>query len=183
MEGDHCLFAILVAMVLRVICRWLLSKAMLGRLISRKGMWPCSPCCFSIWMSVCLPAQIAFDGDGKPTKALQGYCSKNGLQPDQVTREADSKGTEYVWAEKQVPGKHTCEVRSGRHEDVFSALTSSPADLACSDDAPRCCSTLIVRVNHSNLVQLLCPDQSILPSRHCAAYQWGSAMSCPITTL
>ncbi len=54
--------------------------------------------------------QIAFDGEGKPTKALQGYCSKNGLQPDQVTREADSKGTEYVWAEKQNPGKSSCEV-------------------------------------------------------------------------
>ena len=54
--------------------------------------------------------QIAFDGEGKPTKALQGYCSKNGVQADQVTREADSKGTEYVWAEKQIPGKSSCEV-------------------------------------------------------------------------
>ena len=65
--------------------------------------------------------QIAFDGKGKPTKALQGYCSKNGIQPDQVTREADSKGTEYVWAEKQIPGKAASEVCPPlcKHADVY----------------------------------------------------------------
>lgn len=42
--------------------------------------------------------QVAFGADGAPSKALEGFCRKNGVAPADVTREADEKGTEYVWA-------------------------------------------------------------------------------------
>ena len=91
------------------------------------------------------PLQIAFDGDGKPTKALQGYCSKNGVQPDQVTREADSKGTEYVWAEKQIPGKPTHEVRAVVHNVSCTSISHTAMII---DDALFVCVGRIPHVTH-----------------------------------
>lgn len=51
------------------------------------------------------PANRAFDAEGAPTKALEGFCRKNGVDPADVIREADAKGTEYCVAvvEKKVP--------------------------------------------------------------------------------
>ncbi|CAI5474294.1 unnamed protein product, partial [Closterium sp. Yama58-4] len=44
------------------------------------------------------PANKAFDKDGKPTKALEGFCKRNAVTADAVTTRADDKGVEYVWA-------------------------------------------------------------------------------------
>jgi glycyl-tRNA synthetase beta subunit len=44
------------------------------------------------------PAKAAFKG-GEPTKALQGFARKNGVQVADVVVEADSKGVEYCYAE------------------------------------------------------------------------------------
>jgi glycyl-tRNA synthetase beta subunit len=54
--------------------------------------------------------QAAFGPDGKPTKALTGFAAKNGVAAEDVTREADSKGTEYVWAVRKQAGRHAAEV-------------------------------------------------------------------------
>jgi hypothetical protein len=57
------------------------------------------------------PAKAAFDGEGKPTKALEGFCRKAGVPLDAVTREADAKGVEYCWVEVKDAGKPAAEVR------------------------------------------------------------------------
>ncbi|CAI5929187.1 unnamed protein product [Closterium sp. NIES-64] len=44
------------------------------------------------------PANKAFDKDGKPTKALEGFCKRNAVTAEAVTTRADDKGVEYVWA-------------------------------------------------------------------------------------
>ncbi|MCB0825558.1 MAG: glycine--tRNA ligase subunit beta [Armatimonadetes bacterium] len=49
--------------------------------------------------------QAAFDGDGNPTKALEGFCRGQGVDPSQVERRE-----EYVWVTKSVAGKSAMEV-------------------------------------------------------------------------
>ncbi|KAK3266533.1 hypothetical protein CYMTET_24850, partial [Cymbomonas tetramitiformis] len=44
------------------------------------------------------PAKIAFDAEGKPSKAAEGFCRKNGVPLEKVERAADDKGQEYLWA-------------------------------------------------------------------------------------
>ncbi|CAI5951429.1 unnamed protein product [Closterium sp. NIES-65] len=44
------------------------------------------------------PANKAFDKDGKPTKALEGFCKRNAVTAEAVTTREDDKGVEYVWA-------------------------------------------------------------------------------------
>ncbi|KAL3155346.1 hypothetical protein ABBQ38_010907 [Trebouxia sp. C0009 RCD-2024] len=56
------------------------------------------------------PAKVAYGPDGSPSKALQGFCKKNGVPVGSVTRQADSKGTEYVWALVEQQGRPTSEV-------------------------------------------------------------------------
>jgi glycyl-tRNA synthetase len=56
------------------------------------------------------PAKAAFDAAGKPTKALEGFCRKNGASVDAVLREADAKGVEYCWVEVKDAGKPAAEV-------------------------------------------------------------------------
>ncbi|EIE22621.1 hypothetical protein COCSUDRAFT_53607 [Coccomyxa subellipsoidea C-169] len=56
------------------------------------------------------PAKAAYGPDGQPTKALMGFAAKNGVSIEEVTREADSKGTEYVWAVRRQAGRHAAEV-------------------------------------------------------------------------
>jgi glycyl-tRNA synthetase len=42
-------------------------------------------------------AQSAFNKDGVATKALEGFCKKNGVSVSEVTLEADAKGVEYCY--------------------------------------------------------------------------------------
>lgn len=56
-------------------------------------------------------AQVAFNEDGSPSKALAGFCKKNGVAEADVSVEADGKGVEYVWASKQDGGRSAAEVR------------------------------------------------------------------------
>lgn len=57
------------------------------------------------------PAKAAFDASGAPTKALEGFCRKNGVSADAVVREADPKGVAYCWLEVKDAGKPAAEVR------------------------------------------------------------------------
>lgn len=56
------------------------------------------------------PAKAAFDASGAPTKALEGFCRKNGVSADAVVREADAKGVEYCWVEVKDAGKPAAQV-------------------------------------------------------------------------
>ena len=50
-------------------------------------------------------AQIAFDKDGKPTKAAQGFARKFGLAAEELAVREDKDGKTYVWAEKTVAAR------------------------------------------------------------------------------
>ena len=50
--------------------------------------------------------QVAFGADGAPSKALQGFCRKNGVDPAAAAVEGD-----YVWADVQSGGQSSLEVR------------------------------------------------------------------------
>ncbi|GIL46417.1 hypothetical protein Vafri_3416 [Volvox africanus] len=56
------------------------------------------------------PAKQAFTADGSPTKALEGFCRKNGVDVASVTREVDGKGVEYVYAVVRDAGRAAAEV-------------------------------------------------------------------------
>lgn len=58
--------------------------------------------------------QVAFGADGEATKALAGFCKKNGVQVEDAIREADAKGVEYVWAVKHLQGLPAGQVRLWR---------------------------------------------------------------------
>ncbi|GJP65606.1 hypothetical protein CLOP_g22478 [Closterium sp. NIES-67] len=51
------------------------------------------------------PANKAFDKDGRPTKALDGFCRRNAVTTDAVTTRPDEKGVEYVWASVREEGR------------------------------------------------------------------------------
>ena len=49
--------------------------------------------------------QAAYDAEGKPTKALEGFCNGQGVDPATAYEEGD-----YVWIRKLVQGRPTLEV-------------------------------------------------------------------------
>ncbi len=48
-------------------------------------------------------AQIAFDAEGAPTKAAEGFARKCGVAASDLVRREDTDGREYVFAEKDIP--------------------------------------------------------------------------------
>ena len=50
-------------------------------------------------------AKIAFDAEGNPTKAAEGFARKNGLTASELVRREDADGTEYVFAEQNTPSE------------------------------------------------------------------------------
>jgi glycyl-tRNA synthetase beta chain len=55
------------------------------------------------------PARVAYDADGRPTKALEGFARRLGLDPGDLERIETDKG-EYVAARQTVRGQATAEV-------------------------------------------------------------------------
>lgn len=49
--------------------------------------------------------KAAFDADGKPTKALEGFCRGQGVDVASVRTEG-----EYVWVTKTIEGRDTCDL-------------------------------------------------------------------------
>lgn len=68
------------------------------------------------------PVRVAFDEDGEPTKALDGFARRLGLDPDALERKETDKG-EYVVARQTVRGRSTPEVLA---ELVPKILTEIP---------------------------------------------------------
>eukprot|EP00793_Prasinoderma_coloniale_P004730 PRCOL_00000491-RA len=69
------------------------------------------------------PVKAAFDADGNPTKAAEGFCRKNGVSPDQLVRRADDKGVEYVYAEVKDIGRAAGEVLAEALPGVVGGLS------------------------------------------------------------
>jgi glycyl-tRNA synthetase beta chain len=55
------------------------------------------------------PVSVAFDADGKPTPAGEGFARKAGLSLDQCERDSDQRG-EFLVARKTEPGRPAAEV-------------------------------------------------------------------------
>ncbi|CAM6125405.1 unnamed protein product [Calypogeia fissa] len=68
------------------------------------------------------PASKAFDTEGKPTKAAEGFCKKNGVTMEDVIVKADGK-TEYIYAVVKEPKMHTIEVLMKELPAILSNLS------------------------------------------------------------
>ena len=55
-------------------------------------------------------AAIAFDDDGNPTKAAEGFARGKGVTADALVREADESGKEYVYALVEKPSRKTADL-------------------------------------------------------------------------
>ena len=62
--------------------------------------------------------QAAFDEQGNPTRALEGFCKSNGVDVSALRR--DEK---YVWADKEVEGKATTELLSELLPQAIKSLS------------------------------------------------------------
>ena len=67
-------------------------------------------------------AQIAFDADGNPTKAAEGFARKNGTTSDALVRRADTDGSEYVFAERSVASVPALELLSALCEQTIGSI-------------------------------------------------------------
>ena len=67
-------------------------------------------------------ANIAFDAEGNPTKAAQGFARKNGVDASELVRREDADGREYVFAERNVPAKPALPILSALGHDVIANL-------------------------------------------------------------
>ena len=68
------------------------------------------------------PASVAFDVGGEPTKALIGFCKKNGVEPAAVEVVPDAKGVGYCWAVVRQAGQPAGAVLEGRLADLVAGL-------------------------------------------------------------
>lgn len=67
-------------------------------------------------------ANIAFDGDGNPTKAAEGFARKCGMTAAELVRREDTDGREYVFAEKDIPAAPALPLLSSICHDVIAKL-------------------------------------------------------------
>lgn len=54
--------------------------------------------------------KAAFDADGNPTKAAEGFARGKGITPADLTRDTEPDGGEYVYAVVDQPGRDAAEV-------------------------------------------------------------------------
>ncbi len=67
------------------------------------------------------PAAIAFDAEGKPTKAALAFAEKNAIDPSQLKAESDGK-VEKLVARISTQGKKTVELLEGIVSDALAKL-------------------------------------------------------------
>ena len=67
-------------------------------------------------------ANIAFDADGNPTKAAQGFARKCGVDAASLVRRVDTDGREYVFAEQHVPSTDAMPLLSSLCESIIGNL-------------------------------------------------------------
>jgi glycyl-tRNA synthetase beta chain len=69
------------------------------------------------------PLKIAYDADGKATKALEGFARGHGLSPeDCFALSAPGKKGEYAALRKRVPGRNAAELLASICPEVIAAL-------------------------------------------------------------
>ena len=67
-------------------------------------------------------AAIAFDAEGAPTKAAQGFARKNGIDASALVRREDSDGREYVFAERSIPSEPAMPILTRAIESIIPAI-------------------------------------------------------------
>ena len=67
-------------------------------------------------------AEIAFDAEGNPTKAAEGFARKCGVSADALTRRVETDGHEYVFAELNIPSVPATKILSELATSWISAL-------------------------------------------------------------
>lgn len=68
------------------------------------------------------PAAVAFDAEGRPTKALEGFARRVGLPADELERTATDRG-EYVSALRRSVGRPTPEVLAELLPEILANLS------------------------------------------------------------
>ena len=68
-------------------------------------------------------ARAAYDESGAPTRALEGFCRGQGVQPGDVEQREDEKGVAYVYALRKTPGRKAQEVLAGALPEVIAGLS------------------------------------------------------------
>lgn len=125
-------------------------------------------------------ARIAYDADGKPTKALEGFARSAGVSVDAIERRSTDSG-EYVFASAREEGKPAAEVLA----QIFPQLIASfsfPKSMRWGSYEYRfvrpirwilaLCGTEVVKFNFHNLAsgratyghRTLAPDMREVPS-------------------
>ncbi len=67
------------------------------------------------------PAKIAFDDEGKPSKAALAFCARNEIPPDQISVESDGKA-EKICCLKTEGGEQTPDLMPGFIQNALDAL-------------------------------------------------------------
>lgn len=67
-------------------------------------------------------ANIAFDAEGAPTKAAEGFARKCGVPAEALVRRVDEDGREYVFAEKDIPAAPALPLLSKLCYDIIENL-------------------------------------------------------------
>ena len=67
-------------------------------------------------------ASIAFDAEGAPTRAAEGFAKKNGVAAADLVRREGTDGREYVFAERNVPAREAMPLLTQLIEHVIANL-------------------------------------------------------------
>ena len=67
-------------------------------------------------------AAIAFDAEGQPTRAAEGFARKNGTTAEALARRVAEDGNEYVFAERNVPSISAVELLSKLCEQTIANI-------------------------------------------------------------
>ncbi len=67
------------------------------------------------------PKAVAFNEDGSPTKAAEGFAKKNKVSINEITFKSTSRG-EYCVIKKVIKGRHTKEILSEKLPEIISRL-------------------------------------------------------------
>ncbi len=66
--------------------------------------------------------KAAYDGEEKPTRALEGFCRGQGVSPGSVEHRKDDKGIEYVYARRHESGLETQEILTKLLPELIAGL-------------------------------------------------------------
>jgi len=67
-------------------------------------------------------AAIAFDADGKPTRAAEGFARKNGTTAEELVRRVAEDGNEYIFAERCIPSVDALQLLSTLCEHTIADI-------------------------------------------------------------